>query len=198
MVSFDQVYFGKDGGSSKIGGEILNMWYWVPVGDCCVVQTSVISAWAPTPRNFWHHVERWHPWAGWSAYDSHRLHSLELRFSCCQLVWREATSSGVNRRAWCGNKMLHTMFALRLDEVGCCDVREVCKQLVISIDRARLGIKMRHRVSRNGQLQRYGVICCCIHQLFSRREFERKKSAPSRGRDTSATVNSQVYMLAAR
>ena len=37
MVPFDQVYFGKDGGTSKIGGEILDVWNGVPIGNSCLV-----------------------------------------------------------------------------------------------------------------------------------------------------------------
>ena len=44
--------------ASKVGGEILNVWYWVAVRDCCIVQVPVVTEKSSTSYNLRHHVEQ--------------------------------------------------------------------------------------------------------------------------------------------
>ena len=58
VVRSHQIYLGKDGATVQVGGEILQVWNWVTVGDSGCVQGSVVPTWSPVAGGFlWDHVK---------------------------------------------------------------------------------------------------------------------------------------------
>lgn len=59
MVSFHEVDLGEHRGAIQVGSKVLDVRYWVAVGNCDTVEGSIITAGPPVARDrFGHHMER--------------------------------------------------------------------------------------------------------------------------------------------
>ena len=79
MVTLHQVQFGEEFAAAEFDGKVLNVWQWVPVWSCDVVEPSVIPTWPESTVFFGYQVEWGGPGAvGW-ADDARVLQFAEFR-----------------------------------------------------------------------------------------------------------------------
>lgn len=92
VVSTDEVHFGENYFSSKMGGKVLYVQDWVPVQCRCVVKAAVVAAWTPPATRLWGDVG--------GANDAEVLYTFKLRLGDGELGWIEVSSPGVD---WCAS-----------------------------------------------------------------------------------------------
>ena len=68
----------------------------VPVRHCCIVETAVVPARAPSAVTFGHHMERGCPRAVGALDDAHSLHGGELGLGRCKFVGGKPAGMDVN------------------------------------------------------------------------------------------------------
>ena len=111
MVTAHQVHLRKDGGAGQVGGEVLYVQHWVPVGGGGVVQATEITTGKPTAISLGHHVQGGGPRTVGTAHDAEALHGGELLPGDHKLGRVEVPGPCIDLGANCGDVVLHTMFS---------------------------------------------------------------------------------------
>ena len=102
VVRSNEVNLGEDGFTVEAGGEILNVWNWVLVGNSDTIEATIVAAWTPITRlRLGNHVKWRSPrTAGWSN-NSLVQHMLKLVFSDLESFWWKAPRSSRARWSAC-------------------------------------------------------------------------------------------------
>ena len=58
IISLHQIQFRESSTASQPSWKLGDVWQWLPIWSCCIVEPGVITAWAPGPICFRHHMER--------------------------------------------------------------------------------------------------------------------------------------------